>query len=388
MSIRDEKKQKSRERLRELLSHPEHRGRVVKISELTRKLGCAKSTFYENIGNVTLAQEWLTINQDAPTDAKLYYKNMLDEGLKKVQADVEVTIGNKGGRGGRESGKRFFVPKDVATIKAARASDMLRRTENGKQKRIELETGVTVRQITTETKMVEVSERDALIQRVRDAYVLAPMGELPNVREIMQEYGILDSKGNPTQGVTEDDVREVMQIEDWKNERLSHLHRTQDLIMDEVKMVSMVRALEVQKMLFNEAKVIHRQNMQYHNTGRVKTLDGAGTLPYEADSGTLAGLAEVMRRMVDGGLNINILVNQFGGGDAQTKGSQISMVSRAYIARLGAMSPEDLAKESERFVALANMLDGEDAKAVSLDEIQRENEIVDAQFSRQEPDEK
>ena len=388
----NEKRKRSQERLRELLTHPEQRGRVVNVSEIVHKLGTSKASFYRHIGNVVLAQEWLAVNQDAPVDAKLHYKNMLDEGLKKIESDVQVTVGNDG----RGNGKKFFVPKQVAQIQAARAGDMLRSRnpsekaegERGsKRERLISGGNVTVREVTNETQVVEVSETDAIIQRIRDAYVMAPLGDMPNIREVMKGFGLMDSQGNSIGPVTEDQVRAAMAVEDWKNERATFLHKTMDLLPDEVKMVTMMRNLEMQKILYNEAKVVHRMNMQHYQSGQVKSLDGKQIIDYQPDSAQVAGLAEVMRRMVDGGTSINILINQFaerGDGGALVNKSGVSMVSRAYLSKLAGMSPDELEEESQRFVALSEMLATDEAKAASIDEIQQSNDVIDAQYSKPE----
>lgn len=380
MSIhRDAKQKKSLENLRALLSHPEQRGRVVSVSELVHKMGTSKSTFYRHLGNATLAQEWLSINQDAPTDAKLHYKNMLDEALKGMEAEVHVTVGAGPGK----DGKQFFVPKETAQIKTARAADMLRTTDKTgpepKQVYNGTEPRVTIRETTALTTVMQVSEEDAIIQRVRDAYVLAPLGDLPNIREIMKGFGLLTEKGDPTSKVTEDQVRAAMIRDEWKQDRAAHLHKTMDLLPDEIKMVTMVRNLEMQKILYNEAKVLHRMNMQHYNTGQAKSLDGRVVLDYTPDSAQVAGLAEVMRRMVDGGTgSVNILINQFGEGDGPKTVSEVSMVSRAYLARLANMNPAEMEEEARRFRALTDMLNTEEARAVSLDDIQQSNDVIDA----------
>ena len=62
----DEKKKKTQDDLRKLLADPKYRGRVVKPSEIYRNLKIGKTTFYKYVDDITLAQTWLTENQDAP----------------------------------------------------------------------------------------------------------------------------------------------------------------------------------------------------------------------------------------------------------------------------------------------------------------------------------
>ena len=379
----DEKKKKTQDDLRKLLADPKYRGRVVKPSEIYRNLKIGKTTFYKYVDDITLAQTWLTENQDAPVDAKKHYQNMLETSINGIEKTVHITSGGKSGSQGKN---KFYVSRNEARMRTKHASEMIRPSVTHKDGKTErhrvVQTGVTVREVSNETVVVEVTEEDKIIDKIREQFVLAPLGELPNVTQIMKDVGLLKDNGDPANPkITEAVVRERMVSEDWKNEREMVLHRAFDIIPNEVKMVTMMRNLDTQKLLYNEIKLIHRMNAQHYRTGQVKSLDGNTILDYSPDHGTIAGMAEVMRRMVDGGTNIKILINQFDSKEQGSSGS-MSLVSRNYLRKLGEMTPEEVEQEARRLEDLAQMLADDPQGKISIDEIEaQERQVIDVPAS-------
>lgn len=374
----EDRKKKSLDDLWRILSHPEQRGRVVKPTEIIRKMGTSKGTFYRYIDQVQLAQTWLEINQDAPLDAKAHYKNMLDEGLKGLEADVSVTVGRK--QGSNNGGKKFYVEKEQARIIASRAAEMIGRDPETDKARV-ANANVTVREVKKETEMVEVDAKAKMLSQLREAFIMAPLGDMPDIGKMMRDFGLIDSQGNATGDLTLAEVRNVAIEEEWKQDRAMHLHRSLDIIPEEVKAITMVRNLEVQKLMFQEIKLIHRMNAQYYNTGQVKSLDGTKILEYSPDHGVIAGMAEVMRRMVDGGSNVNILINQFGDRSVNGGAPSVSMVTRSYLKELAEMDPATIEAESRKFEALSRMLADDTQGKISIEQIeaQERGEIIEVE---------
>lgn len=355
---------KTEKMLRKLLTDPQYKGRVIRPAEIIRALRISKPTFYRNIGYLKLAQEWLVINQDAPLDAKEHYKNMLDTEMQKIAPDLKVHY-----QSNQDERKEFFVPKETVKEKIVHAAA------------VKKSKAISVKSQTTELVSTELSKKDMILHRIKNAYVLAPSGTLPSIQKIMEDFGLINDKGEATSEVTESDVRQVMVEEDWKRDRAHYLHSTLDVIQDEVKIVTMMRNLELHRMLFEEAKLVARNNRQFFSQGHVKTLDGNSVIEgFTPDHGVIAGLAEVMRRMVDGGGNINILINQFGGegGSAGQSGSAISLIARMYMKRLADMTEEEVAEEISKFESLSQMLT-QKTDSVSMEKIDEDNSVIEAE---------
>jgi len=356
----ENRKKKSIKKLREILSHPDQRGRVVRPTEIYRMLKMTKPSFYRNLGPMILAQEWLTINQDAPIDAKLHYQEMLKKEVNEMETEFAVQTKDKTLHISREEARKKTVA--MSTILTRNIGDNKNAIGSIKQ------LGAKTVETTKTTVLKPASEKEVIIRRIRDSFILAAIGEMPNVTRIMKEFGLLDQK-NPV--VTEDEVRKVMVEEDWKGARSEQLYRTMDMIPEEVKMITMTRNVEAQKILFDEMKLLHRNNRQYYTTGRVKSLDGSTDLNWTPDAGTMAGIAEVMRRMVDGGNNINILINQF--GETKGKGS-MTLVSRAYLSKLSEFNPDELRDEISRFEELSKALGGGSGDIIDMNFIEAQDE--------------
>jgi len=355
-------KQKNVERLRELLTQPEYRGRKVKPAEIIHKLGRSREWFYRYIGNTTLAQEWLAINQDASLDLKAHYKSILDKAVETEQAEVTVISHGKNGE------RQHYVSRQEAQEKTKKIHNAIKNSAPSTDLKIVEKT----------EKNVPVTEEEAIINRIREAYVMAPVGDTPNIGKIMTDFGLVDRQGKPTRGeLTESAVRAKAIAEDWRAQRTEFMYRTFDLIPEEIKMISMIRNVEVQKTLYNEIKAVHRLNLQVYQTGQAKSFDGKVTLAHSPDPGVLASLAEVMRRMVEGGGNVNIQINQFGAGGREDKGA-ISAMSRAYMARLAAMDENQVKEEIERFEKLVDMLGDRPEENLTIEKIEAEDaEIVE-----------
>jgi len=339
-------------RLRSWLSLPQNRGRVIRVSEVVEALAKSRAWFYKYLGQASFAQEWLQINQDAPIDAKIHYQSMINRELGDIEAPATVQVDEADGR------KEFFVSKEEAKKKTTNLTS-----------RIEAAAPARVIEQRTQVVVVAATAEEKIIERVRDRYTLAALGDIPAISAIMKDLGLTKSDGTASGTVTEEMVRKVMIAEDWRGQRRDYLHRTMDVIPDEVKLVSLVRNVEVHRMLHTEIKLLHRAHVQFYQEGRATTVgrgpNGQPTVldNFRPDHGTVAGLAEVMRRMVDGGGNVNILINNgqlgaaaVGGGAVTGQANALSLMSRKYLGKLNDMKPEELADEIERLDALTRLL--------------------------------
>lgn len=366
------KKKESLFQLRKLLNHPNYAGRVVKPSELIRKMKIPSSTFYKHINKVTLAQEWLAANQDAPLDAKRHYEYVLREGMENLDSQMSVHV-----NGSNKSKARAFTAEKVSKqIPLAGTSHALRAGK--KQESLKLNAQVTMKKTVEDTEMVELSKVDGIIQSIKEAFVLAALGEMPDIKAIMKEYGLLDSQGNATGEVTEAMVREKMVQDDWKYERELYLYRSFDIVQAEIDMVALQRNLEVHRALFNEIKIIHRMNIQYYQTGVVKTLDGSKIIEdYKPDHGTMAGMSEVMRRMLEGGTKFNIMVNNFNKGSEEQQ--SVNQANRELLQKIAGMSVEELEEETRRLEVLGSMLVNDTSGKITIEDIeaQERGQVID-----------
>ena len=318
--------------LRDYLARPDNRARKITYGELAKHFNKSAQWVKRNIGEAEIAQEWLTANQDAPLDLKVHYQGLLSKNLDVIDAkDVEVIAGDK----------TYFVSRETAKETTKRISSQIKNVGHA-----------AVNTLTIDQETKQVSKDDMVINRIREAYVNAPVGDMPGIHKIMVEFGLLSPTGVPTSSVTEEMVRSRMIEEDWKSQRSDALYKTLDIIPDEIRLTAMVRNVEMQKILFNEAKSIHRNNTQYYLNGKVVAgADRSKEIEWKPDAGGIATIAEVLRRMTDGGGTVNILnVNQFGGEGSSSKGqSNISPVTRTYLARIQKMDVEDMIKEISQF---------------------------------------
>ncbi|MGZ3773009.1 MAG: hypothetical protein ACXVCY_04485 [Pseudobdellovibrionaceae bacterium] len=334
--------------LRDFLARPENRGRKISNGELARHFNKSAQWIKRTFGEGTIAQEWLTANQDAPLDVKVFYQDRMNKSLNEIDPkDIEVRTGEK----------TFFVSKEQAketTIKVASTIKTIPQT------------AITVVNVGSESK--QVTEQDMLIDKIREAYVLAPIGEMPNISKMMIEFGLLSKQGVPLKNITEEQVRLRMIEEDWKSQRSDYLYKTLDIIPDEIKLVAMVRNVEINKMLFNEMKHIHRMNQQYYANGKAMSIDKTREIEWRPDPGSIATIAEVMRRMMDGGGNVNILnINQFGEGGGNKGQANISPVVRTYLARIQKLNTEDMVQEVSQFEQLIESINAPSDKVTRKD---------------------
>lgn len=340
----EDTKKASLDRLRELLAHPSNRGRVIRQEEMAQLLDKSRRWVNKYIGNMEVAQEWLQANPDAPLDAKVYYQEMLNKALGGQTEDVKIVARGENGK------KEFKATKQVAQETLSKITYNIPGGERNKQAQ------VSITETSNQVVVVNATEEEKILQRVRDAFVLAAPGDMPSISKIMLDFGLVNKDGTATGKVDEHMVRQAMGREDWKQLRTDHLHNTLDLVPDEVKMVSLIRNVDAQRFLFNELKMMHRNNQQFYAKGEVRTLDGATRIDWTPDPSAMAGVAEVMRRMLDGGGNVNIMINQFGAGKG---GGGPSLVSRNYLQKLGGMTPEELADEVTKIENLSRVLNQE-----------------------------
>lgn len=327
--------------LKSWFKKPEQKDRIISLSEMAMSLKRKALWLRKNAGMANIGQLYLEIYPDCSNSTRVYYEALIvREKERASNLTFNLTVGDK------------TVTKhvDITTAQAkARALDNLITTKVGSH-------SVTSDLVVRDPSIL--SERDQKIAKVRDRFISAPISDSPTIDGVMREFGIIDKAGNPLMGITESDVRKVALEEDWKSERKSSIHRRWDYIDDEIKMVTTVRNLEAQKMIFQAMKLHSRAVTQYYTTGQVTSVEKdpttgkTRTLAMVPDVGALAGLAEVMRRMTDGNKDINIQINQFGNMDQSN-----SLFIKQYANQLSSLSPEQLNDEINRIKQIRSVLD-------------------------------
>lgn len=288
-----------------------------------------------------ISQAWLERYVDAPIQLREKWMITAEKYLSNEQLEVVV--------------------KKVGTFKPA-IQEVTRISHTGAGK---------IMRTDKEVCMIGQSEADQIIGEIRSEYILARTGSMPSIEGIMKAKGLLNIDNTPTGPVTEEMVRNKMVSEDWRKSRSDHIYRTFDLIPEEVKIASMKQNIEVQKMLFQTVQVLHKEFMEYHSTGKVTALkDKEKILHVEPNAGTIAGVAETMRRMVDGTTNINILIQD--NGEKNQQGDGVSLVARAYMARIANMDESSLRQEIERMEKMARVIVVNDNAKLTMDDIENQ----------------
>jgi len=347
----------SLEILRNILYHPDFKGTIITTPALCKVLNKSRSYYYKYIGPIMFAQEWLKANEDAPAKAKTYYEKMLKNGICKKNMGEVVRIQQSENSKVRKEEQIFYASSE----EIRKTFRTITKTNNhGKQLVATVEKPANENRV----EIVQLTEEEKNIESIRDAYVTAQLGDTPNVTKIIQDLN-LEAK------LDEEKVRQVMATEDWKGQRASHLHRYLDLVPDEVNMMASVRTIETHKMLYQHIRILHRQHMQYYQTGRVTSMDGSVDLKFSPDPSLISTLAEVMRRMVDGTSSVNVFINNGkaspgGSGGGSMSGSAIksggdigdmTIANRKYLSRLSDMSEEELVNELRSFEKLQKLIE-------------------------------
>lgn len=349
-----------------MLSQPKYRARVVPLKTVAKAIGASKPEM--EYMNLFVAQSWLQINQDAPTDAKIHYKAMMDNALSAMDPDVRILVS----RTIEEFPRQGFVSKDRAktttsTVTAPMSKEFVKIYEKSEM-----------------ASIAKASPLDAAIGRIRDAYITAPIGEGPSVSELLVKFKLVDDDGRPTKGapagLSELVVRERQLAEDWRGQRGKHVIRAFDIIPEEVKLVAIMRAVDAHRILFSHMKAVSHIYTSYYRTGRMAALEKGGKdLGLRADPTIIASLAETMRRMLEGsGEKISITLNNTTAAQqaVQAQGAkadvEISQETKEYLAKLATMSDSEieatLASMDQMRLLLANGgVTGESASQQTID---------------------
>jgi hypothetical protein len=330
----------------DFFSSKDNLGIVVTPKDYCTKKKRTRQWFQQGIGNLLFAQLALEANQDSPLPVKIYYESMINKSLAKYNSETVFATSSTIFQEQRQH--QFVVSKDqlmqeLINVKSDTSGEPV----------------AILRTRDTERTTAFVSENDALLKRVRDEYIMAPLGDTPDIGEICKRVGIK---------LRTQDVRKIALDENWRAERSNYLHQSLDLVPEEVKLVTMLRTVETHKMLYQHIKILHRQHMQYYNTGRVVSVDGTTDLKFRPDPGAISALAETMRRIVDGSSSVNILINnqanktQIGsinGVTAALPGDTVdaSLLTRKYVQQVIKMTPEELEKEIDNLTKLRELVE-------------------------------
>lgn len=355
-------------KLQKFFSYPRNRGRVV--SPKTVQKHCGATDDEMSALRVFVAQTWLQINQDAPTDAKVHYKSMLDDEMGKLDPDVRMLIS----RTIEEFPRQAYVSRERAQTLTSKVTAPFSKEFVKTYERREV------------AALMQASPLEEAIARVRDAYITAPVGDIPAVVDLMQKFKLLDADGRPANGapagISEAAVRERQLAEDWRGQRGKHVVRAFDIIPEEVKLVAIMRAVEAHRILFSHLKAISHIYTTYYRTGKMPALEAGGqALKLRADPSVLASLAETMRRMLEGsGEKVSITLNnttaaqQAVQADGAKADVQISQATKDYLARMSTMPDSEIEAELRSMDQLRLLLanggvTGDEASAQTIDVI-------------------
>ncbi len=114
----------------------------------------------------------------------------------------------------------------------------------------------------------EAESQATVIGSIRQAFITAPVGDMPTISKLMCQRGLLDENGRPTGTVTESDIREVMREENWKQRRVDWLYETCDLVPEEIQLRSFLWSVEIEKILFHTIQLQHRATARYFQSGK------------------------------------------------------------------------------------------------------------------------
>lgn len=320
---------------------PSLANRVFSDLELARAMRKTEDWILRHLDPMTIAQSCLEVFPKAPLSVKKVWSYQVSRASEEMMGDVKVSIRNSDA-----TKEEYSIPKE----KIKKTSRDLAGAIKGKAK-VETNQKVLVD--------VQVTEIESVLDKVRDAFILAPMGDLPSIRSILVEFGIIDARSGKSLmlGLTENEVRRRANQEDWRGARVNHLYTTFDVIPDEMRLAAAVRNFELHKMMYHRLKAANGMMAQYERSGIVKSIDGSTTLDRVPTLSDIAATAEVMRRMVDGSGNINILIQQIQGQQKSgVEGDAINNEVRKHMARLAGMNPAQLEEEVAKMERLRTLI--------------------------------
>lgn len=172
----------------------------------------------------------------------------------------------------------------------------------------------------------------ASINEIRHAFIHAPAGEHPNATRMMQSRGLLDANGQATGPITEGKIRDLMEAEDWRGQRLEYLRQTYEVLPEEVELLNIQTMMNLQRMLF-------------------EAVGTMSELPYR-DGRDMAILSMSLRRVSDT-LNGAVESPFFSKAKHEQK---ISLFVLEYLGRMEGMNNEQVLAELRHLKNLSNCL--------------------------------
>lgn len=344
----------------DFFSRAENLDRVISPQQYYDAAKKSRQWFSKCVGRMFFAQCALEANQKSRLEVKVYYEDMLARCMSRFNSETVLEI--TAALTDEKRNNRYLVSRQTMIDSLSKiASD---------------DTGDVIATLASKAPMRKidyVGESEARFKRVHDEYVMAPLGETPNIGDIVNKVG----EGK----LHVDDVRKTAVDENWRAERANYLYQSLDLVPEEVKLVTMLRTVEVHKLLYTHIKILHKMHMDYYKSGRVRSLDGTSDLKFSPDPGSISGLAETMRRLVDGSSSVNIMINNQGkaqgaAGALDEHGMQIagsndgraSLMTKKYLTQLNKMSAEEIEAEIDNLTKLRRLVDEKDP------------DIIDASF--------
>lgn len=365
-----------------LMQH--HKGEIVLEWKISNDLQIPQDILKDDFGAVRFAQVWLRCNPEAEGEAKEHYALIVKREMHDAEKDVTLEF-----KTANEGKKKVTITK---TELQRTVKNYVEHAKEGEKSK------VIGRAVSTElvVKKADVDPDEATIDRIRELYVSAPVGEMPSIRAIMIDVGLLADNGKPLGELTEAKVRQKMLEENWRKDRNDWIWQYMDIIPDEVKLTTLMRTIEVQKILYNQIKILNRQNSEYAAKGFVTTLDGKNIIKgFVPDPVAVGSLAEVMRRITSGN-EAAIQINFHGGQGAvkgrsdgslevETSDGTLTLVNRRYVNTISTMSEQDIEKEIERLDGLSDLLTHEN-NVVSAIYDDDENGVLDVESEPVKPD--
>jgi hypothetical protein len=123
--------------------------------------------------------------------------------------------------------------------------------------------------------MAEVSEKEYLTHQIKMAFILESVDNQPDIIKIMKKFALLDVNGNSTGLLSEFDVREKMAIEKWDQLRMDNNYRIYEVIPGLLRFINRNRDSELQKLIYDDCKLIAADEMRFMKTGETAKSDGS-----------------------------------------------------------------------------------------------------------------
>lgn len=343
--------------LREFLSQPEQRDKFFSVAEILRRMKKSQKWFYESMCEKDYAEIWLELNPKAPLEERVRAANVKEHEVHVENGVVRIPL--------KKKGKKFRPPteKTVENLKnlSKQVSDF---AED------ELNEGIKI--------IKREDEKSRIIERIRVEFIKAPIGARPDIFAIAVSFGILEEKTRkPLMGLTDEELLQAFQSEDWREERRKYIHRTWMIIEDEMNMLDVMQTHEAKQISFNQLKIQNRILTEFFTTGQVTIRDPKTgeqkVIDYEPDPMVIAALGETFRKLASPdlhkiALNFNQINIGSGGGSSQVWMKQ-------FMTKLEMMSTPQIEAELQKLDKLRAML-RQDDKAL-LEEVYAQMDAID-----------